>query len=473
MTQLAESTAHSPQTHSARSLYLALGGTFFLRAGGGVMGILTGLFLAAKNTELGGESHPFHISATLAGIIIASFFITELAGSFVAGSLIDKHGPRRYMVLGPLFGAVAMIVTGFLHLGPDSTYIQFVVFLAMLFAARLLEGASAASANPASLTYIAVVTSGHPNLRSRISGLFELATLLGGIVGIVIGGRLWDRFGQAAFLMNTTLYLISVVFFFSVPLLKVEHKGKSEGHDVKAYRKLLSSPRLRELIPAWIAVSAWLGVLLNHSTFQLSSAKPVGLSEMGERHIINFPGQTLSHAFTGSQVGSAFGVYAVAFCIGILIWSLIIPRIRKSTAMLISGVGVIATSIVIGLINHTGPIDEQSPIRMVLIGLMIIAVIIESGFTPAALIYLSDISELHPENRGMVTGLYSFLLGFGQLLGTIIAGPFADWNGVDGLLIIMGILGLLSIFGVLLLRRDEQATHEGLAPAATEAVANS
>src|SRR5581483_2800980 len=125
--------------------------------------------------------------------------------------------------------------------------------------------------------------------------------------------------------------------------------------------------------------------------------------------------------------------------VGILLWSLVIPRMRKSTAMLISGLGIIAASVVIGLINHTGPIQEGSTLRLVLIGVMIIAVIIESGFTPAALIYLSDISELHPKNRGMVMGLYSFLLGFGQLGGTIIAGPFADWQGVDGLLIIMGI----------------------------------
>src|SRR5689334_12341754 len=174
MTLQVESNTPSSVPHSARSLYLALGGTFFLRAGGGVMGILTGLFLAAKNTELGAEAHPYHITATLAGIIIASFFITELAGSFLAGSLIDKHGPRRYMVLGPLFGAVAMVVTGFVYLQHDSTYLQFILFLAMVLAARLLEGASAASANPASLAYIAVVTSGNDKLRSRISGFFEL-----------------------------------------------------------------------------------------------------------------------------------------------------------------------------------------------------------------------------------------------------------------------------------------------------------
>src|SRR5579859_5346254 len=114
--------------HNKRSLYGALGGTFFLRAGGGVMGILTGLFLAAKNSELG-ENHPFHISATLAGLIIASFFITELLGSFVSGRLIDHHGPRRYMILGPLFGAAAMIFTSLLHLTADSTVLQFYVFL--------------------------------------------------------------------------------------------------------------------------------------------------------------------------------------------------------------------------------------------------------------------------------------------------------------------------------------------------------
>jgi MFS family permease len=362
-----------------------------------------------------------------------------------------------------------MVITGLLHLERDSTYLQFIIFMAMILSARLLEGASAASANPASLAYIAVVTSGNDKLRSRISGLFELATLLGSIIGLVVGGYLWDRLGQHAFLVNIAFYLTSAVFFYTVSELKQKHTGQAEGHDVKAYVKLVRSPRLRELIPAWLAVSAWLGVLLNHSVFQLSSAKPVGISEAGERAIVTFPGQTLSHAFSGSQVGQVFGIYAVAFCIGILLWSLVIHRMRKSTAMLISGCGIIATSIIIGLINHTGPIQESSPLRFLFVGLMIIAVIVESGFTPAALIYLSDLSELHPENRGMVTGLYSFLLGFGQLTGTIVAGPFADWRGVDGLLIIMGILGLLSIVGVYLLRRDEQYTHQGLTASAAEA----
>jgi MFS family permease len=464
------SPALSIDNPSRLSLYAALGGTFFLRVGGGIMGILTGLFLAAKNTELGSVDHPFHISATLAGVVIASFFITELGGSFVSGGLIDRNGPRRYMIVGPLFGAAAMIATGLLHIQADSSTLQFLIFLGILIAARLLEGAAAAAANPASLAYIATYTSHDASLRSRISGYFELATLVGAIIGVVIGGRLWDSFGQGAFLLNTLVYLASAAVFLSVHSTKKEKPAQSDSaftltklsHSFAKYRKLVGSARLRELIPAWLAFSALLGVLLNHATFQLSSALPRGLSEVPRDHIIRFPGHTLSHAFSGSEVGNVFAIYGIAFGLGILIWSLIIPRIRKSTVMLISGGGVIATSLVIIAINHTGPITDPSVLRMGLVVLMVIVVMVESGFTPAALIYLSDIADTHAENRGMIMGLYSFLFGFGQLAGTIVAGPFADWQGIDGLLLFMIILGVICIFAVLLLRRDEESVHEGL-----------
>src|SRR5256885_1038813 len=104
-------TTSKTAAYHTRSLYTALGGTFFLRVGGGVMGILTSLFLQATNTQMGSPEHPYHITATMAGIIIASFYLTELGGSFVSGQLIDKHGPRRYMIAGPAFGIAAMVGT--------------------------------------------------------------------------------------------------------------------------------------------------------------------------------------------------------------------------------------------------------------------------------------------------------------------------------------------------------------------------
>jgi MFS family permease len=454
-------------TDLRRSLYAALGGTFFLRFGNGTMGILTSLLLRAKADEMSAISptHPYIISATLAGLLIASLYITELGGSFISGGLIDKHGPRRYMVIGPIFGAIAMIVTRLLHLEPNSTTFQFVLFLVLVLVARLLEGTAAATANPATLAYIAVYTSDDAKLRSRISGFFEIATLVGATGGFILGGSLWVRFGQDAFLLNMGAYILSALIFMSVHSVATKSGEHAESHDLKQYAKLVRSPRLRELIPAWLAVSAILGVLFNQSTFQLADPSK-GVRAVGEfgGHAVKFVNQTLSQSLDGTQVGIAFGLYGVAFGIGIAIWTVLIPRMRKSTAMLISGAGIVAASIIIALINHTGPIDQPSTLRVILIPLMLIAVMIESGFTPAALVYLSDISELHPENRGMVMGLYSFLLGFGQLGGTIIAGPFADWQGVDGLLLFMAILAILSMASVLLLRKDEEFMHQGLKP---------
>jgi len=454
-------------------LYAALVGTFFLRMGGGIMGILIGLYLAAKDTEMNGPGGnlSYVIPATLVGIITASFFITELSGSFIAGNLIDRNGPKRYMIFGPLFGAVAVFITALLHLRGSSPPSQFILFMALLFATRLLEGAAGATTNPAALSYIAAYTSGDAKLRSRISGYFEIATLIGAALGFVFGGQLWKWFidnhhgGQNAFLVDAAIYGLSALIFL-VGVRNIESKGKvkpTEAPDLKQYVSLISSPRLRELVPAWLAISALLGVLFNHATFQLSNGSSRAGSEFAGGITLPYPGQTLSHAFNGGQIGLVFGLYAAAFGVGIVLWTLVIPRMRKSTIMMISAFGVLVSSLLIAAINHTA-LDGSNPLLYVLIPLMLIAVMVESGFTPAALVYLSDISEAHAENRGMVMGLYSFLLGFGQLLGSVIAGPFADRASIDGLLLFMSILGIISAISVTLLRKDELAHPADLKP---------
>src|SRR5947209_1058295 len=64
-----------------------------------------------------------------------------------------------------------------------------------------------------------------------------------------------------------------------------------------------------------------------------------------------------------------------------------------------------------------------------------ICVVIASGFAPAALTFLAALSEEAPQDRGAIMGLYSLLLGGGQLLGTWIGGIFADIAGFNGLIV--------------------------------------
>ena len=67
---------------------------------------------------------------------------------------------------------------------------------------------------------------------------------------------------------------------------------------------------------------------------------------------------------------------------------------------------------------------------------------LESGFPPAAVSYLARLSGRVSEDRGLFMGLYSVVLGLGQLVGGWLGGPFADRWGMDGILVLTFILGL-------------------------------
>ena len=92
----------------------------------------------------------------------------------------------------------------------------------------------------------------------------------------------------------------------------------------------------------------------------------------------------------------------------------------------------------------------------ILVGLVMLGVFVESGFTPAALAYLAEIAEERAEDRGSVMGVYSVLLSVGQLLGGALAAPFAERLGVNGLIILTGLLCLVALFTVMLLGHTER-----------------
>ena len=88
---------------------------------------------------------------------------------------------------------------------------------------------------------------------------------------------------------------------------------------------------------------------------------------------------------------------------------------------------------------------------------LVVSILIESGFTPAALTHLADITEDHTGDRGAIMGLYSVFFGIGQFFGTSIGGPFVDWRGADGLVLITALLGAFAAIMLLRLHWTETA----------------
>jgi len=159
-------------------------------------------------------------------------------------------------------------------------------------------------------------------------------------------------------------------------------------------------------------------------------------------------------SITPEKFGNGSATLLAFFAAGVLCWSFVLARYRKTSVMLASTFALFALLLTVLSLNHLG---SSSPFHYLLLGSLLIEVLVLSGFTPAALTYLADVTENYAADRGSIMGLYSVFLGIGQLVGTSLGGYFADWNGVDGLLLLSAILGGVTALSLLTLRRHETA----------------
>ncbi|MEW6230849.1 MAG: MFS transporter [Chloroflexota bacterium] len=422
-----------------RSVASCIAGSFVLRLASSATGVMLGLYLAHIDATV------YQIPATTVGIIGASFFITELLGAPVFGAQSDRFGFKLFMILGPLFGFIAVQMTAATTL------------LWVLFITRLLEGLSTASSTPSTLGYISTITaSPEPAngqvlvtgassarlgvLRGRIVSYFEVASIAGLALGYLAGGVLWDWLKAWGFVAVGGIYLTSLLIY-ARGVDDVREKNPQATAGLGHYLRLFRSHRLLILAPAWLCFNAIFGLWLNHVAFQMSGDQ-------------TFPDQVLTGGFSGSAVGSILASYAITFVVGIYLWSFAFGRIRKTTIMVIGTLGIFAVVALVFAINHAGNLRNPALVPLGLLAL--VAVAVQSGFTPAGLAYLADISQAFEGDRGAIMGLYSVLLGIGQLLGAWLGGPFAQRGGMDGIIALSAIFALFSLATVLLLRREEE-----------------
>jgi MFS family permease len=64
------------------------------------------------------------------------------------------------------------------------------------------------------------------------------------------------------------------------------------------------------------------------------------------------------------------------------------------------------------------------------------------------------VTELHAEDRGTIMGLYSVFLGVGQFIGTASGGFFAQWKGIDGLVLLSVVFGIITLISLFSLRKQ-------------------
>jgi MFS family permease len=410
-----------PARADITSVGLALGGTFVLRCASYAAGLLVLVSLGIKSRQ------EADLTAGVASLVAVTFYASELIGAPLFGAWSDRVGRKPFMILGPVFGAIAAQLMGLTMLIP------------VLVVVRILQGLSTATAAPATLGFLSAQTATSEKLRGRVMGFYEAATVVGLALGAAVGGRLHDQFGSIAFTVVAVLYVAALVPFLLVKDRVFVPRLKKTGQK-NMFRRMLNR-RIMRFAPAWLAANAVLGAWFAVGPFLASGAPNRG--------------QFLMRGFSAGEIGGAYLVFGVLFTGGAIAWGYLMPTIGRQATLLSGVAGLGITSVALWALNHV-PFDTTHTLVPMLVAVVMVGVFVESGFTPAALAYLAEIAEERAEDRGSVMGVYSVLLSVGQLLGGALAAPFAERLGINGLIILTGLLCLVALFTVMLLGQSER-----------------
>ncbi len=411
-----------------RSVWAVIFGTFTLRFSTGLTGTLLVYYLADLPAHGGTPVDPIVV-----GIFGAVFFAAELLLSPAFGSLGDRVGYHRVMELGPLFGFVAVILTG-LTTNPW-----------LLGVTRALEGASSAASVPSILGYIALATAGDVALRGKASARFEAATLAGLGAGMVVAGPLWTVVGPVSFFLNAVVYVGSwSIYRFAVIDARADRAVHHEHRpgSPRRYVAILRASHVWLLAPTWIAVNAAIGLWTGQSIFQLVREPPP-----------QFADQWLMGGFTPLMISAGFVVAGVVFFAGLIWWGNRFRVFRRTTIIGLGIAGGAALALAGLVVNH----GETLPLVVAGLAIAVAAagLFVLAGATPAALGLLADMSEAYPHDRGAIMGLYSVFLALGQIAGSLLGGVAAELRGIDGLLAATLILLAVAVLPLWRLRAYE------------------
>jgi MFS family permease len=422
------------------SILAALLSTLLLRVASRVSFVLLGFYL--------GE----HVaSATVVALVLEAFYISELVLAPLVGSLSDHLGRKPFLLLAPAVGGVAALsffVATLLFPPPNANRVdlQLGVLLVLVLVGRLLEGAMTALNAPATLGYIADATAASQKLRVRVMTAFEVVTVGGLALAIPFGGKISSLLGTWGFFVVIALHCINIGVLLGFLKESLHREVRPEGqHSLLESLRLLRFKRIFTFLPAWLSINALVGAWITLITIMLAYPNPAA--------DVRFPGQLLYGGFSKEVATLLLGGFGLVFLGGMGVWMLIVPRLRRTTVMLLGlgglGVSIIALTFINGLAENMATLPAHSMLQLLLLlALVLIGVFLLSGFTPVALTHIAEISETMQGKRGAVMGLYSVVLGLGQLLGALLGGLCVDIDGFYGLMgfsVGMGVLSLASV----------------------------
>lgn len=392
-------------------LSLVILGNAFVRIASGASGILVGLYLADL------ANRGFRVNAVLVGTLGAVSFSAELLASVPMGIASDAVAPGALMTGGAVLGAIATQLFG-ISSQPS-----------VFFMSRTLEGAGAGAVTPSLLSHLTDATDGNHSLRARVMSYFELSLLVGLALGGLTGAQLWHVASTHAFSAVAAIYVLGgCLLLFGA----VGSQGHGSAQAFSGFYAALREPSLQRLAPIWLCVNTIVGLWLG-PTLPFLLTRRVHSNQYLDGLFSNQP----------ERVGWLLLGYSLVFGIGVTAWSFVLPHMTERRALRIALIAMLGVCLGLFLLNHSGP--ESPAVQCVIGSLTALCIIVESGFTPAALSLLAGAIGAHA-GRGAAMGIYSVLLSVGAIVGSLLAAALGQGFAVDGLIYSTLAMAVIALF---------------------------
>lgn len=342
----------------------------------------------------------FNASPTTIGVLFASFGVTLLVLSIPMGLMSDRLGRK-----GPMIFGLAL-------LSASTLAFAYAESMAMLFVARLLQGAADGMTWIVGFALIADLYG--PEERGRAMGLAMAGSSLGIIIGPVLGGWLYEIGGiRLPFLFVAALAIADLAVF-----ALVAPRTHGSGTSVPMRRVLTHRPIA---VCALVVIAGGGTIAMLEPVIPLVFRTRLGLG----------PG----------AIGTLFGIAAIASTTMHPVYGRLSDRFGGRRLMMIGLVGSALMLPVLGLAT-----DFRSAAFAMVAMWMVFSMIV----TPSLAYMAEAASAAGFESYGVVYGIYNMAWAVGLMVSPALGGFLLERIGFDALTVIWGLLLLL--VGIILAR---------------------
>jgi MFS family permease len=340
-------------------------------------------------------------SAARTGITGAANFLPQFIAMLLGGALVDRL-PRKWMSIVADCASgltVALIPTFYYTVG-----LPFWLLLVLVFLGAILDtpGSSARSAITPNLARLAGMS------LERANSLGSTASAVASLIGPAIGGALIALLGprNVLYLDAASFAISALVVLVWVPNIILSHTGAERYlDDVREGFRFLRNHRLLLAIMFAAAVANFF-------------AAPIGS--------VLLPVWVFDHDWSASYLGLVFSGFGGGALVGSLLFASIVQRITRRRLIIFYFAAIGLPLMLFGVTSS----------RFVGIALAAAAGFSLGGVQP---LISTVMQERIPEHlRGRVGGATGSVSMCAAPLGVLVAGPVAEWIGVNPALIICG-----------------------------------